>query len=137
MRKRSEDFGLALRRVREALHLPQDAFGARLGVSRRTLTRWEAHGELPPIGQRKHLATSVPDVPSELRAALVRSLGLDDSFVAAVAAPRPDGAFLELSERLDVPPARLRPALVEFLRRVEAMGLSLPATRDGIARQGQ
>jgi transcriptional regulator with XRE-family HTH domain len=137
-------FGDALRAVRAALHLSQSDLGARLGVSRRTLTRWEIHDELPPIGQRKHIATSFPDVPQELRAALVRSLALGDEFVAAPAAappaPRPaslpaaalDGAFLELCERVDLAPGRLRLALVEFLRRAEAMELSLQAIRAGL-----
>jgi hypothetical protein len=40
-----------------------------------------------------------------------------------------DGAFLELCEGADVAPGRLRAGLVAFLRRVEASGLTLPATR--------
>jgi DNA-binding XRE family transcriptional regulator len=148
MRKKAAGFGLALQGVRSALRLSQDAFGARLGVSRRTLTRWEIHDELPPVGQRKHIATSFPDVPFELRAALIRSLALDDAFVAPlIAPPAPhvpspapapalhlppgalDGAFLDLCERVGVAPGPLRAALVEFLRRAEASGLSLQATR--------
>jgi transcriptional regulator with XRE-family HTH domain len=140
MAKRSEAFGFALRRVREALGLSQDVFGARLGVSRRTLTRWEIYGELPPIGQRKHIATSFPDAPVALRAALVQSLPLGDRFVVSFDAPASgpttpqqaaevDGAFLELCEGADVAPGRLRAGLVAFLRRVEASALTLPATR--------
>jgi len=52
---------------------------------------------------------------------------------AAPAPPQPagalDGAFLELCERADVAPGRLRPGLVEFLRRAEASGFSLEAVR--------
>jgi transcriptional regulator with XRE-family HTH domain len=138
MGRRSTGFGKALRAVRAALGLSQDVLGARLGVSRRTLTRWEIHDELPPIGQRKHIATSFPDAPHELRVALVRSLALGDAFVAPLVAPPPapaaaavdlDGAFLELCERVDVAPGRLRAGLVSFLRRAEASGLSLQATR--------
>ena len=51
MGHRSASFGLALRAVRAGLGLSQDDFGARLGVSRRTLSRWEIHDELPPVGQ--------------------------------------------------------------------------------------
>lgn len=146
-RTRSGGFGLSLRAVRAALGMSQDVFGARLGVSRRTLTRWEIYDELPPVGQRKHIATSFPDAPAELRAALVRSLELGDGFVVSFApppAPSPapssspspayalDGAFLELCERADVAPGRLRAALVEFLRRAEASGLSLQAMRTGL-----
>ena len=137
MGKRATSFGSALSAVRNALGLSQDVFGARLGVSRRTLTRWEIHNELPPVGQRKHIATSFPDAPVELRAALVRSLELGERFVVSFAAPRAappapgtlDGAFLELCERVDVAPGRLRGALVGFLRRAEASGLSLEETR--------
>jgi transcriptional regulator with XRE-family HTH domain len=143
MRRRSTGFGVALRAVRAALGLSQDVLGARLGVSRRTLTRWECHDELPPVGQRKHIATSFQDAPYELRAALVRSLALGDGFVASFVAPRPapppagadlDGAFLELCERVDVAPGRLRAGLVEFLRRAEASGLSLQTTRARLDR---
>jgi transcriptional regulator with XRE-family HTH domain len=137
MGRRSVGFGAALQAVRAALGLSQDVFGARLGVSRRTLTRWEIHDELPPVGQRKHIATSFPNAPPELRAALVRSLGLDDAFVASLAAPRQtpsapadlDGAFLDLCERVDVAPGRLRVGLVDFLRRAEASGFSLEEAR--------
>ncbi|HEY3821441.1 MAG TPA: helix-turn-helix transcriptional regulator [Polyangiaceae bacterium] len=144
MARQADQFGLALQAVRHALRLTQDVLGARLGVSRTTLTRWEIRNELPPIGQRKHLATSFPDAPSELRAALVRTLELDEQFVASLGPPRPapsppapptlppgalDGAFLELCESVDVPPARLRAGLAEFLRRAEATGVTLEGTR--------
>jgi transcriptional regulator with XRE-family HTH domain len=145
MGDRSGSFGLALQAVRAALKLSQDGFGARLGVSRRTLTRWEIYDELPPVGQRKHIATSFPDAPADLRAALVQSLQLDARFVASLtaAAPTPapslaaappsvatlDSALLDLCERVDVAPGGMRVALVEFLRRAEALGLSLQATR--------
>ncbi len=143
MGKRSLSFGHALQAVRASLGLSQGALGVRLGVSRRTLTRWEIHDELPPIPQRKHLATSFPDVPGELAEALARAMELDEGFVASVAAARAassgvppmpspgalDGALLELCESADVAPGRLRPALVGFLRRAEALGLSLPSTR--------
>lgn len=131
-------FGAAIRRVRDALGLSQDTFGARLGVSRRTLTRWECHDELPPVGQRKHIATSFPDAPADLVEALVRSLELGDKFVVSLSSSRPapptvaavvDGAFLELCERVDVAPGRLRGGLVEFLRRVEAAAVPLDVAR--------
>jgi DNA-binding XRE family transcriptional regulator len=134
---RSEAFGSALSAVRAALGLSQGVVGARLGVSRRTLTRWEVYGELPPVGQRKHIATSFPDAPRELRAELVRSLALGDGFVVTLLEPplpppppgALNGAFFELCERLDVGPARVRAALVEFLRRAESSGFSLAAAR--------
>ncbi|MGH7298190.1 MAG: helix-turn-helix domain-containing protein [Polyangiaceae bacterium] len=151
MGQQAPSFGMALCAVRQALGMSQDVFGARLGVSRRTLTRWEAHDELPSVAQRKHLATSFPDVPVELRAALVRSLGLGEGFVASMAgsqhAASPpaavvdaasaaaivDGAFLELCEAVDVAPGRLRAGLVAFLRRIEASGVSLPEARARLA----
>lgn len=112
-------FGDLLRAVRTALGLSQDEFGARLGVWRRTLTRWEIHNEMPPVPQRKHIAASLSGAPSHLRAVLVRSLGLHESFAAplAVAPAAPpaapallDGAFFALCERVDVSPARMRAA---------------------------
>jgi transcriptional regulator with XRE-family HTH domain len=146
MSRPSASFGLALQAVRSALGLSQSEFGARIGVSRRTLTRWEIHDELPPMGQRKHIATSTLGAPAELRAALVRSLKLDEGFAASLAALQPapspaaapaptvtrpalDGAFLELCEHVEVAPGRMRAALVEFLRRAEGSGFSLSGAR--------
>jgi DNA-binding XRE family transcriptional regulator len=143
----SAEFGLTLRRVRDALRLSQPEFGARLGVSRRTLTRWECHDELPPPPRRLHVALSFPDVPVELRVRLARSMGIDEALVAPPPAPAPagvgagaprlprsaadaaavDSAFLALCERADVAPGRLRAALAAFLERAGAAGLP-PAT---------
>ena len=145
--EKNDRFGLALRRVRDALRLSQPQFGARLGVSRRTLTRWEIHDELPPGPRRLHVALSFPDVPVHLRTALARSMGIDEAVVAPPPAPTPgppgvdharqplsaheaatvDAAFLALCERADVAPGRLRAALVAFLERAAASGLPLAA----------
>jgi DNA-binding XRE family transcriptional regulator len=137
-------WGLGLVSLRSVMHWTQDQLGARLGVSRRTLTRWEIHHELPPIGVRKHIVTSLPDAPVELRDRLVRMLGLGDEFLAAAVAapagpPQPppapqllDGALLDLCERIDVAPGTVRPAVIEFLRRAEASGFSLETTRTAL-----
>ena len=135
--------------VRSAMGWTQDQMGGRLGVSRRTLTRWECHDELPPIGVRKHIATALWDAPANLRMALVRALGLDDAFVEAVIAPRAvpappppppapeliDGAFLELCERANVAPGQLRAALADFLRRADASGFSMASACVALERR--
>jgi hypothetical protein len=124
-------------------------------VSRRTLTRWECHDELPPLAQRRHLATSFPDVSAELRDALIASLELDERSVASLfappRAPSPggvasgppalgfdaaavfDGAFFELCDGLDVAPGRLRAGLAVFLARIGASGVSLEQARARLA----
>ena len=135
VRKKNEKFGVALLALRESLGLAQEAFGSRIGVSRRTLTRWEAHGELPPVAQRKHIATAFPEAPAELRAALVASLDLGGDFEAMVAGPGSlepapdalDSALLAMAEQLDMGPGRLRGALLGFLRRVQESGLPIEA----------
>jgi transcriptional regulator with XRE-family HTH domain len=135
MSKTNEAFGTALANLRHALHLSQDELGARLGVSRRTLTRWEVHGELPPIGQRKHLATAFPDAPPKLVADLIRTLGLGAEFAVRIpGASSPnvdpalvDEAFFSMAEQLDIGPKRLREALIAFLGRLREGGLTIDA----------
>jgi len=138
MSKDNASLDSSLMALRVALRLSKTELGARLGVSRKTIARWENDGEMPPIGQRKHVATSFPDAPPHLHAALVRALGLDPSFAASLAPSSPapsnaasvvDGAFLALCERADASPVRMRAALLDFLRRAEEGGLSLASTR--------
>ena len=139
--KRNPAFGLALQAVRNALRLSQDTFGARLGVSRRTLTRWEIHNELPPVAQRKHIATSFPEAPSELRKALVESLGLDEQFAVQVTKAKAgeavpgalEAALLAMAEHLDIGPKRVRDALHEFVTRAHEGGLTLESIRRSLA----
>jgi hypothetical protein len=109
MSKRSAAFGTALRAVHQWLGLTKVAFAARLGVSTRTILRWEDYDELPPVPQRTRLALSFPDVPVQLRAALARAMELDEAFVLTHAAPP--------LPPIDAPPPAPPP------------GLSLEATR--------
>jgi transcriptional regulator with XRE-family HTH domain len=138
MSKRNADFGSSLTALRVALRLSKSELAARLRVSSKTIGRWENDGEMPPLAQRKHLASSFSDAPSHLHAALVDALELDPSFAASLAPSSPasssaasvvDGALLALCERADVSPARMRAVLADFLRRIEQAGLSLASTR--------
>jgi transcriptional regulator with XRE-family HTH domain len=143
MPPRSKAFAQALRSVRKSLGESQDTFGARLDVARRTLTRWEIRGELPPMAQRKHLATVLGDVRRDLQDELLESLELGDEFAALVSERAPDtqprdpaaalagvdAAVLAMAEELDVGPRKLRAALTRLLVRLEAAGLSLAAAR--------
>ena len=79
----------------------------------------------------------------------MRALDLDDGCVASLSTSRAappavspavltaaaviDGACLALCEQVDVAPGRLRGGLVEFLRRIEAGGVTLDATREHLA----
>jgi transcriptional regulator with XRE-family HTH domain len=141
--RKSKRFAAAFNAARTALGLSQREIGLRLGVARRTLTRWEIDGDLPPLGQRKHIATSFADAPAEVRAALVASLELDEAFVLSLAVPERErapaghdlnGALLAICEQLDVSPGRVRAALLDFLGRLDAMGLSVQAVRASLSQ---
>jgi DNA-binding XRE family transcriptional regulator len=143
-RRKSRAFAIALRALRDSLDESQGTFGARLGVTQRTMTRWEVDGELPPLAQRKHLATVLGGARPDLVAPLHAALGLPADFVQMLA-PAPmasaapvstdaaraalDTAVATMAEDLDVGPRKLRAAVVELLRCLQETGLPLEAAR--------
>ena len=50
------DFGLRLRRLREARGLSRAALAAKLGVSKETIYRYENNAQDPSLDRAKHLA---------------------------------------------------------------------------------
>lgn len=52
-----------VRVLRKSLHLSQEDFAGRLGVTVRTLQRWEKHGRIPEVAARLMLMVSVGGKP--------------------------------------------------------------------------
>jgi transcriptional regulator with XRE-family HTH domain len=84
-RRRSEAnaFAIALRRLRDEMSWSQDALGARLGVSRRTLTSWECGYWLPPHKQRVQIVLSLKEAPPGHVLDLADGLGVSSDPAAA------------------------------------------------------
>lgn len=143
MRHNREEFALALRNARAALHMTQNEFGALVEVAPRTLTRWETHGELPPPARRTYLLLKLaPRLAAAHLAALASAMDVDAGVAAALGAggttttrPAVDTALWALAEELDVSARKLRPAVGRFLQRLEAAGASVADARAALAKQ--
>jgi len=132
--------------VRNALGESQSTFGGRFGVSRRTLTRWESDGELPPVAQQIHLAVELRHVDAALLRPLLASMvDLHEDVVAlvtsatvrtetlATAKAQVDGALALMAEELDTGPRKLRAALATLVERLHAAGVAMDGARGALA----
>ena len=132
--------------VRNALGESQSTFGGRFGVSRRTLTRWESDGELPPVAQQIHLAVELRHVDAALLRPLLASMvDLHEDVVAlvtsatvrtetlATAKAQVDGALALMAEELDIGPRKLRAALATLVERLHAAGVAMDGARGALA----
>jgi transcriptional regulator with XRE-family HTH domain len=134
--------------VRNALGESQSTFGGRFGVSRRTLTRWESDGELPPVAQQIHLAVELRHVDAALLRPLLASMvHLHEDVVAlvtsatvrtetlppATAKAQVDGALALMAEELDIGPRKLRAALATLVERLHAAGVAMDGARGALA----
>jgi transcriptional regulator with XRE-family HTH domain len=131
--------GALLGRARLALHESQTDFGARFGVSKRTIIRWEAAASVPfDLATVRALAQAVyprdPEVASEIAAEAGHTLA---SFgIAPAVAPSPermDRVVLAAAEAADVSPVTIRRALTAALDRATSLGLSLDEMRATLA----
>jgi hypothetical protein len=90
-------------RFRDEVKWTQDDLGARLGVSRRTVSNWENGYWLPPFKQRLHVVLALRDAPPGFVLTIADALGVSvDPAVAPLLQPFRDA--------LD-PPAPVAPPL--------------------------
>jgi transcriptional regulator with XRE-family HTH domain len=77
-RRRSETdrFRIAVLRLRAEKKWTQGQLGAKLGVSKRTLSHWECGHWLPPFKQRVHLVLSLHELPPEHVLEIADGLGV-------------------------------------------------------------
>jgi transcriptional regulator with XRE-family HTH domain len=134
----------AIRDARLTLRLTQEQLGKRLGLKGRAIYRWERDDSAPRRYHRRQLVTAIeaidPGVATTLRAA-IESHERNPRGIVVVAPPpapapaQPTGAVaLELAifamaDELDLPPRRLRAALVKLLARLAEAGFSLDSAR--------
>lgn len=124
--KESEPLSITLRRVREGMGLTQEQWAARLGVTARTVARWEA-GEAEPRGA----ARSAINAATGGAVAAGAALGLTSAFAApvvgAAVALGAAAAFGSrwLAGRTDVAKARSE-ALAALEEQARASGVDWP-----------
>lgn len=127
-------FARTLHAVRQALRLTQTELATDLGITARTLMRWEqGHVVLGQAEQRliiQVLAKRDAQQASKLAASLQGTLedyGVTLPPAPSKAAPRQAAnlALYEAAEAADLSPARLRAATLDLLARLDAQGISL------------
>jgi hypothetical protein len=125
----------------------QEAFGERLGVSRRTVSRWMGRSVMSlDAGACDALARAVYPHDPALAARLVATRGatLEDAGIvsppAPVAPPPPapppylvDVVVCAAAEALDASPRVVRPALLAALKRARAVGLDMDAMEKALS----
>jgi len=123
-----------LRDIRRRLDLTQQGFGEQLGVTTRTVSRWE-------IGRTRPPRTIVPRALALLRARdpdAADRLGLEAALPTAVAQEDArrgslDTAVYLVADALDVSPRRARQVLATFVTHLVAAGFTLTDARARLA----
>lgn len=138
----SPTFPSALHAARAALRLTQRELGAALGITGRTLARWE-QGDVG-LGPAEHrlVIQVLAERDREQARRLAASLGghLEDYGVAppppaaTSATEAANMALYAASELADVSPGRLRAAVMELFERLRELGLGLDEAREALER---
>jgi len=119
-----------LRDIRRRLGLTQRVLGQKLGVTTRTINRWES-------GDTEMPANAIPGAMALLRArdpGAADQLGVDAGLPGAVAQEQArraalDHAVFVAADALDVSPRRAREVLATFLTHVVAAGMGASDAR--------
>jgi transcriptional regulator with XRE-family HTH domain len=128
--------GGALRDCRRALKFTQRAFAKQIGVSTRTLSRWEFDDHHPPIAERNRVMTWVAHAPPALVRTLAYAWQVAVPPQAALPPPEPpappplEAALYDAAEEHDIGPRRLRAAIIHLLRAIERTQLTPTAARE-------
>jgi DNA-binding XRE family transcriptional regulator len=134
---------IAIRSARTAAGLTQEELGQRIGLNGRAIYRWERSEFSPTRRNRSALVTAITLVNAEagkgLRAAFSAPADAAPRTVVAPPAPTSHEVALQLgllafAHDLDLPPRRVRSALLRFCKRLENTGLTMDAARVGLER---
>jgi hypothetical protein len=138
-----------LTRAQLALRVSQAKLGELIGVSRRTIVRWVAHGAIPSKAQVVVLARAVYPGDAKLAEEIAAAAGETLESLALVvkpppAAPRPAPALHHMmgtivcaaAEALDSSPKALRPALLAAFKQAAEMGLTVEDVCKGLGGAG-
>lgn len=133
-------------RAREALDLTQTELGARLGVTKRTVARWERRSSLGSFGNLTRVATLVekvdPSLAAEMRAiarAEADAVGLAPGERDSIGPPVPSDELRAIdllvdtaAKSLGLTTEALQPTLHDLLEGAEAQRLTLRQLRRGL-----
>lgn len=113
--------------ARRALHLTQAAFGARLGVTKRTVQRWELCWTRPSSGDVARILDQVDAmdvaVGVTLRTAVTGVTPPPPPRTAAEEKQIIADLIHEMADTLDVSPRRAREAMLRAAERLESAGM--------------
>ncbi|MGO8992159.1 MAG: helix-turn-helix domain-containing protein [Polyangiaceae bacterium] len=127
----TEKFGDVLRELREADGETQESMGILLGLSTKTISRWELGETRPDKFQVHGVMAGLGASHPAYRTRLALALGLDvPDEPPPAAGPNMtilkaalDGALFEATEKLGVPPQKVREAVALVLERVALLEL--------------
>lgn len=136
-----ENLGDLVKMTRKAMNLTQASLSESLGVSTRTLQRWEIDRSTPSPAELGKLAIAVHPRRPDLAERLARCAGTNLLALGLVkpqppSEPKPDplerlrpllveAVVSAAAEALDCPPRHVRPALVAAFERARQTGLGV------------
>jgi transcriptional regulator with XRE-family HTH domain len=142
--------GQLLRDARAKLGLEQRELAERMGVSGRTLGRWEQDEGTPSRRQLDTVVRTFAVLDGDTWRTIVAGLGMSiEAALDACPAQRPlpratdaqaraalDAAVRRCAEDADVSPRRLRAALATLLAEVDRLGLDAAHARELVGKRG-
>jgi len=137
------EFAEAFRSARRAMQIEQRELAKRLGLSSRSLIRWEGGEVLPRDMVRQEVVEWLSSIPPEHGEPALRALGVllpapPSKSVASqteIVKVYLEHAVLSAAEAHQLPPGALRAAVARVLEAVEKTGASLATARALIASQ--
>lgn len=123
-----------LREARDALDLEQQALADALGVTARTLSRWEHGLAIPQRNARPGIVAELARLDPTVAAKVAEALGVEGPASTARRDDAPTVEALDASvylaaDALGVSAAQLRPVLARFLLHLAASGIALDDAR--------
>jgi transcriptional regulator with XRE-family HTH domain len=126
-----DTFGQLVRWVRTAVDVTQAQLAEEIGVSAKTVSRWEQLKLVPEVLQRPGIVAALGKLAPEYHGRLATVLDVAiERHAASAAGPNIailkaalDGALFEATEKLGAPPATVREAVVIVLERVALLGV--------------
>ncbi len=132
--------------ARSALSLNQRTLAEMLGISARTVQRWDARRSEPARSDWHAMARAVHPIDAELAERLAKEgrSSLEELGLVGAAAPAPPSSAYELhhladavvcaaAEAIDLPPRAIRQALIAAFRRARQMRLSVEDMESALA----
>jgi transcriptional regulator with XRE-family HTH domain len=125
------DEGLCIFQARTDARLTQAQLGARLGVTARTVSRWEVGRFAPPKRVRAALLAALAEAGAPRVDAVALALGMQDHVASRQAAL--EDAVRKAVDIADAKPSALRAALLHVLARAHEQGFTVAELRARLA----